>query len=412
MKINKFFYYVIMIVAVVLITSCSEELEPAMPSSDISLTSRTSETQQGKGRFDEESFKWDYSFSTDSIQENEGLTIYPVEVVEPANAQSRSTNGGRIPNRPGNGGTGNHRPSTGTSTSTDQMLLIDPNIVYVGAAFPESTFAKDYSKELVYPRNPIDVYTNFPDPYIGEITKETGALGYKKFMKEVIRSSEYKNFIQGGSREGLDFQCTEVFSYSDIEKALSSNAGFAKIFSAKVQSSSKKTNIKSRLFAQLISRNFTVTMDVPVKGFFKDKSHDTGAENPVYIRSLSYGKMAIMAIESEYTFEEVKKAIEAGVKFNLFSGGANFTAKDKEILQKSTCTICVISDESTITQYFDSFDKIKDIFKISYSEIHYGLPIYCKGFYTKDNSIFTVTTSGIGSGSRPGAGTRPGRPGG
>ena len=119
MKINKFFYYVIMIVAVVLITSCSEELEPAMPSSDISLTSRTSETQQGKGRFDEESFKWDYSFSTDSIQENEGLTIYPVEVVEPANTESRSTNGGRTPNRPGNGGTGNHRPSTDTSTSTD-----------------------------------------------------------------------------------------------------------------------------------------------------------------------------------------------------------------------------------------------------------------------------------------------------
>ena len=77
-------------------------------------------------------------------------------------------------------------------------------------------------------------------------------------------------------------------------------------------------------------------------------------------------------------------------------------------MQKATFTICVISDESTVTQYFDSFDKIKDIFKISYSENHYGLPIYCKGFYTKDNSIFTVTTSGNNRGSRPGTGgTRP-----
>lgn len=151
-----------MIVAVVLITSCSEDLEPSMPSSDIALTSRSAEIQQDKGRFDEESFKWDYSFSTDSVQENEGLIIYPVLVVEPTNTQSRSTNGGRTTTRPGCGGTGNHRPSIGTPTTTDQMLIIDPNIVYVGAAFPESTFAKDYSKELVYPRNPIDVYFNTP----------------------------------------------------------------------------------------------------------------------------------------------------------------------------------------------------------------------------------------------------------
>lgn len=396
-----------MMMGLAFISSCSEYNEPELSYSDVEPTTRSSDPFQEEGRFDNEPFNWDYSFSTDSLQDIEGLAIYPVETVDSAETSKRLVSRGRT-TRPGGSGTGNHRPGTSTSVTTDQMLLVDPNIVYVGAAFPESTFAKDYSKELLYPRNPIDVYTNFPDPYIGEITKETGALGYKKFMKEIVRSSEYKNFLKGGGREGLDFQCTEVFSYSDIEKALSSNAGFAKIFSAKVQSSSKKTNIKSRLFAQLISRNFTVTMDVPSKGFFKDKSHDTGAENPVYIRSLSYGKVAIMAIESEYTFEEVKKAIEAGVKFNLFSGGANFTSKDKEILQKATFTICVISDESTVTQYFDSFDKIKDIFKISYSENHYGLPIYCKGFYTKDNSIFTVTTSGNNRGSRPGTGgTRP-----
>lgn len=394
MKFKNLLNYGVMIMILAAITSCSEENEPEMFFLEENLPTRAIELNHEEGRFDNEPFKWDYTFSTDSIQGNDGLYIYPVEILEPNDVQSYSTNRGSSTNRPEGGWSENTRPGTGTSITTDQMLLTDPNIVYVGAAFPESTFAKDYSKEILYPRNPIDVYTNFPDPYIGEITKETGALGYKKFLKEIIRSSEYKAFIQGGGREGLDFQCTEFFSYSDIEKALSSNAGFAKIFSAKVQSSSKKTNIKSRLFAQLVSRNFTVTMDVPAKGFFKDKSHDTDPQNPVYIRSLSYGKIAIMAIESEYTFEEVKKAIEAGVKFNLFSGGANFTAKDKEILQKSTCTICVISDESTITQYFDSFDKIKDIFKISYSENHYGLPIYCKGFYTKDNSIFKVTTGG------------------
>ena len=77
----------------------------------------------------------------------------------------------------------------------NHYLISDPNIIYVGAAFPESEFGKNFSKELVYPRNPIDISTSFPDSYIGEITKETGGLGYKKFLKEVLKSAEYKNLV-------------------------------------------------------------------------------------------------------------------------------------------------------------------------------------------------------------------------
>lgn len=51
-------------------------------------------------------------------------------------------------------------------------------------------------------------------------------------------------------------------------------------------------------------------MEVPANGFFKDKSKDSSSENPVYVRSISYGKIALLAIESEYSFEEVKKAVE------------------------------------------------------------------------------------------------------
>lgn len=219
----------------------------------------------------------------------------------------------------------------------------------------------------------------------------------------MLNSTEYKKFLQKGGRESLDFQCTEFFSYSDIEKAFSSNAGLAKIFSAKVQSNSKKTNIKSRLLGQLISRNFTVTMEVPVNGFFKDKSKDTSSENPVYVRSISYGKIALLTIESEYSFEEVKKAVEAGIKWKIVNAGGSYTSKDAEILQKSTITLYLISDDTdgNVNQFFDSLDDIKNAFRINYSEANVGLPIFCKGYYTKDNSVFTLTTgAGRDSGGR------------
>ena len=365
-----------------------------------------------KGRFDSEPFQWDYFISTNPEKESsDEFVVYPVKIQEDATPLTRSnTNrrrgetgsssrrpggtrpGGRVPGGTRPGGT---RPSYTDSTTTSNILISDPNIIYVGAAFPESEFGKNFSKELLYPRNPIDISTSFPDSYIGEITKETGSLGYKKFLKEVLKSSEYKNFIQNGGRESLDFQCTEFFSYSDISKAFSSNAGLANIFSAKVQSNSHKTNIKSRLLGQLISKNFTVTMEVPANGFFKDKSKDSSSENPVYVRSISYGKIALLAIESEYSFEEVKKAVEAGIKWKIFNAGGSFSAKDTEILQKSTITLYLISDDTKgeANQFFNSLDDIQRAFKINYSESNFGLPIFCKGFYTKDNSIFKITTS-------------------
>ena len=62
---------------------------------------------------------------------------------------------------------------------------------------------------------------------------------------------------------------------------------------------------------------------------------------------------------------------------------------------KSTITLYLISDDTQgeANQFFNSLDDIKNAFKINYSEVNFGLPIFCKGYYTKDNSVFTLTTS-------------------
>lgn len=392
-------------------TSCSNEDLSTLVSEEENLPISRSTSESEKGRFDSEPFQWDYFISTNPEKKSpDEFVVYPVKIQEDVPPLTRSNvnrrrgetesssrrgarPGGRPGGRPGTTRPGTIRPSRFDSITTSNILISDPNIIYVGAAFPESEFGKNFSKELLYPRNPIDISTSFPDSYIGEITKETGSLGYKKFLKDVLKSPEYKDFIQNGGRESLDFQCTEFFSYSDISKAFASNAGLAKIFSAKVESNSHKTNIKSRLLGQLISKNFTVTMEVPANGFFKDKSKDNSSENPVYVRSISYGKIALLAIESEYSFEEVKKAIEAGIKWKIFNAGGSFSGKETEILQKSTITLYLISDDTKGDQFFNSLDDIQNAFKINYSESNFGLPIFCKGFYTKDNSIFKMTTS-------------------
>lgn len=373
MKITRQINLSILMLGVISFSSCSEdnttEITPNKANEQVILT---------RAESDNTPFQWDYTtvLGLDSLSTDKevGTVIYPVIIKKEA-PTSRS------------------RRET-SSEETTEIVVSEPSLVYVGAAFPESEFGKNFGKEIISPRNLIQISTSFPDSYMGEITQETGDFGYKKFVKDVLHSDEYKKYLETGGRESLQFQCSEYFSYSDIEKAFSANAGLAKIFSAKVQSSSKKINIKSRLLGQLISKNFSITMALPEKGLFKDISKNTSTENPVFVRSITYGKIALLSVESEYSFEEVKNAVEAGIKWKIFSAGGNYSSKDAEILQKSVITLYVISDNSdgNAEQFFSSLDDIKKTFTISYSEANIGLPIICKGCYTKDNSIFTMKT--------------------
>lgn len=190
----------ILLSGLVLLSSCSEDESICVPSSEPSNQIITRSITE-EGRFDSIPFQWDYFFSTDPSRDNtDGLTVYPVKVKDSISISTRAVTNRRpaTDNRRTDRNSYNdyHNRRPGNSTSTSNILISDPNIIYVGAAFPESEFGKNFSKEITYPRNPIDISTSFPDSYIGEITKETGGLGYKKFLKEVLRSTEYKNFIQ------------------------------------------------------------------------------------------------------------------------------------------------------------------------------------------------------------------------
>lgn len=50
-------------------------------------------------------------------------------------------------------------------------------------------------------------------------------------------------------------------------------------------------------------------MDTPIYGFFKEKKMNENSQNPVYLRSITYGKAAFFVIESPYSYQDVAGAI-------------------------------------------------------------------------------------------------------
>lgn len=339
------------------------------------------------GRFDDTTFKWDYIHSNNSDVENEiFIGDLNIDVIRFNPRDIWHTSSGR-------------RQSSGTSqkgsSSTDNLMIFNPVTIYVGAPYPKSSFCKYFDKEIGDARNPIDIVFNFPNRFIRKVTQKKGSVGYLQSLKEAIVSDEFKEMINSSAKERVDYYLTEYYTDRDIEKAFYGKATMAKVFSSEVKKNSKNTKTKSRLLAQLVNRHFTVYMDLPEEdGFFIDKtlnSSNSFADDdlPVYVKSLTYGKATFLAIESEYSFSEVKQAFETAAGYKFSSAEMKKDKEITEIFSKSSITILTINDRAEGgINFMDGIEKLNDLFTVQYSKVSYGYLVFCQSRYIHNNEAF------------------------
>lgn len=293
-----------------------------------------------KGRFDEAPFAWDYLFST--VTEDD-LFIGDLYL------------------------------------SVDNRYMVTPPPLYLGAAYSEKNFGISFKPEIIASRNPLDVIFDFTKPFTGTIDKKHGSVGYKELLADALESKQYKEYITN-RLSPFDIKLVEVYTYEDIEKAFPNNASLGELLSKEAQKTSKKKDIKSRTAGVLANRSFSVYVDTPVQGFFEDKAMNENPENPVYIRSLTYGKTACFVIQSTYSYKEVEEAVKS--KLSL----SNTVGKGVEILKNSTITLFVVSDSRQTANVYTNFQDLDKFLETPFNEHLYGYPIYCQGVYTKDNA--------------------------
>ena len=71
---------------------------------------------------------------------------------------------------------------------------------------------------------------------------------------------------------------------------------------------------KTGLIAKFIQKNFTVDMDIPLDGNLlldNDAINLMEGFSPVYISSITYGRMGVITMESNYGYNEVRLAVKA-----------------------------------------------------------------------------------------------------
>ncbi|WP_294183888.1 thiol-activated cytolysin family protein [uncultured Sphingobacterium sp.] len=103
----------------------------------------------------------------------------------------------------------------------------------------------------------------------------------------------------------------------------------------------------SAIKIKFFQHNFTIDMDVPQNNtqLFDPTGLDmqaiTGGVTPVYVKSVTYGRMGIMVIESNYSSTKLYNAVykQLGILKNLIGIGTALTNEEKDIINSATIKV-------------------------------------------------------------------------
>jgi len=127
--------------------------------------------------------------------------------------------------------------------------LSDPPYIFVGATFPESSFANSFDREVTARKNSAYLFFNFPDPYIGNMDMPQG-VEYLKVLKEALKSDEYKSF-KNPSRP-YKFRLANLGSLSYVEKLFPENKRFANALEQLCRQTLKMEHVNSLSLGEIV----------------------------------------------------------------------------------------------------------------------------------------------------------------
>jgi thiol-activated cytolysin len=204
--------------------------------------------------------------------------------------------------------------------------------------------------------------------------------------------------ITGSTPANLYSEIEQVHSEQQLNMALGIQASWG-LGVASLKSSFNFSNkeVRSRYLVRYTQTYYTVDLDAPqTPSTLLDrhvtlddvKGHMDATRPPVYVSSITYGRMILFTFESEYSAEEMGAALDFAYSGGYdISGQVSVTYKD--ILSKSKITAFILGgDASTAVTTIDSYDKLIAFIKSggNYSRESPGAPIAYKLNYLKDNS--------------------------
>jgi thiol-activated cytolysin len=212
--------------------------------------------------------------------------------------------------------------------------------------------------------------------------------------------------VTGSTAANIYSEIEQVHSEQQLNMALGVQASWGLgVASLKTSFDFSKKEVMSRYVVRYTQSYYTVDLDAPASpsallspgltvNDVQGKMNETNP--PVYVSSVTFGRMVLFTFESNYSAEEMGAALNFAYQGGVdVKGDVSVTYKD--IISNSKITAFILGgDGSAAAKAVDSYDALMTFIKDggNYSKDSPGAPIAYKLSYLKDNSParMSVTT--------------------
>jgi thiol-activated cytolysin len=267
--------------------------------------------------------------------------------------------------------------------------------LWPGAIVDADSIATGLFTQIVLPRAPATISVSLENlAGSKQATIATPDLSsYRDALSSIVQSD-----ITGSTPANIYSEIEQVHSQQQLDLALGVQASWGLgTASLKTTFDFSKQDIRSRYVVKYTQAYYTVDLDAPLAPSavfaptvtLDDVSAEINPQHPpVYVASVTYGRMVLFTFESQYSSEEMGAALDFA-----YSGGVDVkgdvSVTYKDIISRSKITAFILGgDAGTATQTIDSYDALISFIKAggNYSRESPGAPIAYKLSYLKDNS--------------------------
>ncbi|MBS0029296.1 thiol-activated cytolysin family protein [Chitinophaga sp. 22321] len=238
---------------------------------------------------------------------------------------------------------------------------------------------------------PITVSVSAPGKYISGVINKPSISATREFIGSV-----FGNGPVGNELVGFQFDMNQFTYYEELKLTIGANVSIGSLFSVGASFGKEKVEKTTGLVAKFIQKNFTLDMDLPDDGNLLDSTvnpADLGPLSPVYVSSITYGRMGIIKVESNYSYEELKLAFNIAFKISTVGGGVQVDATTKKIIDESSIQVRTVGGEGDeVTKTIVGYEEFRKYIESggNYSSKAPGFPLYFTLSHLSDHSVFST----------------------
>lgn len=256
------------------------------------------------------------------------------------------------------------------------------SFIFPGNILTKSSVANANYKPLNRSNDKVSLFLSLPGTE-SETIEHISATKFNNYLNRQFKNASFKQ------NEDFQFSVEQFTSYNELKQVFGSNVNTSALFwgnSSASSSSSYEITKSTGLYLKFWQTSFVATMDIP-DGIYGNIDSNM-IDSAVYVNSVTYGRMGILTLETNYKYGEAENMIQNCFHTILSHGSSYLTKEEKDFLQGCDFKVMLLGGAgATAVQSFTGLSGFVDHIKNGmFSDSQPGVPISCTFANVADNS--------------------------